>query len=510
MNPMEERPVVEMLGISVVFPGVRALDDVDLRLFAGEVHALMGENGAGKSTLIKALTGAYDLEAGEILIDGAQHRVGSPTESRAAGIAPAYQDTYLAPNLSVAENVMLGHEVRGRMGINWRATRARAGVMLAELGLEDLDPRIRLSYLPPAIQQLVAIARAMVDDPRVLVLDEPTSSLEPEEVDRLFAVMRRLRDRGVAILFVSHFLEQVYAISDRMTVLRNGRSEGEYLTRRIDRADLISKMMGKDIVSLRALGSQRQAHHHDPSGPEVYRATSLGKRGELEPTDIELHRGEIVGLAGLRGSGRTELASLMSGAQRPDSGRLWLGGIPAAISTPTSGLRHRIALSTENRRDEGLIGELSVRENIILALQALRGWARPLSRGEREAIVESYLEALRIPASPDTPVKYLSGGTQQKVLLARWLATRPRVLILDEPTRGVDISAKLDIQTRVAQLAAEGVAVVFISSEFEEVVRLSDRIVVLKDREKIGEVSNGPGITVDTLVEMIAAEGEID
>ena len=502
-------PVVEMTGITVAFPGVLALDDVDLRLFPGEVHAIMGENGAGKSTLVKALTGAYQLDRGEIRIDGVVQRLTTPVESAAAGIAPVYQDSHLVPNLSVAENVMLGNETRRRFGINWTATRRRAADMLGQLGLDDLDPRVRLSMLPPAIQQLVAIARAMVGAPRVLVLDEPTSSLEADEVDRLFAVVRRLRDRGVAIVFISHFLEQVYAISDRMTVLRNGRREGEYLTKRLDRADLISKMIGKDIAGLQALGSQRQSHLHEPLGGEVYRAASLARRGQMEPIDLTLHRGEIVGLAGLRGSGRTELAYLMSGAERADSGALWIDGRRSTIATPRAGLRHRVAMSSENRRVEGVIEDLSVRDNIVLALQALRGWARPITREERDGLVDSYIEGLGIrPAAPDTPVRYLSGGAQQKVLLARWLATRPRVLILDEPTRGVDIAAKLDIQRRVAQLARDGVAVVFISSELEEVVRLSDRIVVLKDREKIGEINNGPGVTVDTIVELIAADHE--
>ncbi|NQX26183.1 sugar ABC transporter ATP-binding protein [Microbacteriaceae bacterium VKM Ac-2854] len=502
-----DEPVLEMTGITVSFLGVTVIDDVDLRLFPGEVHALMGENGAGKSTLIKALTGANPADSGTITMDGIPLRIAGAADGATAGIAAVYQETQLCANLTVAENVMLGKEIRGHFGIDWRATRKVAAETLTQLGLEDLDPKSRVALLPPAIQQLVAIARAMVGDPRVVVLDEPTSSLERDEVAKLFAVIRRLRDRGVAILFVSHFLEQVYTISDRMTVLRNGRKEGEYLTRQLDRADLISKMIGKDIAGLRALGSHRQAHRHEPSGSAVYQATALARRGEIEPTDILLYPGEVVGIAGLRGSGRTELASLMSGAEKWDGGSLAVNGKPTVLSSPSAGLKNRIAMSGENRRDGGVIAELSIRENIVLALQGLRGWSRPLSKAERDELVESYIDALDIrPASPDTPVKYLSGGNQQKVLLARWLATRPRVLILDEPTSGIDVAAKLDIQTKIAKLAADGVAVVFISSELEELVRLSDRIVVLKDREKIGEVSNGPGITVDTIVEMIAAD----
>ncbi|MBA8816773.1 simple sugar transport system ATP-binding protein [Microbacterium halimionae] len=503
---MHTRPLVEMESIRVEYPGGVAVDGVDLRLFAGEVHALMGENGAGKSTIVKALTGAVRMQSGTIRIDGEELKTGSTADSLAAGIVPVYQDRFLSPTLSIAENVMLGSEVTGRFGINWRATRRRAVEALGELGL-DLDPYALPSSLPPATQQLVSIARAMVGRPRIVVLDEPTSSLDAQEVSLLFSVIERLRARGVAILFISHFLEQVYAISDRMTVLRDGRREGEYLTRSIDRADLISKMIGSDITSLQALGSQRQEHRHEPTGKAVLRIEDLGKRGALGSTNLELFPGEIVGLAGLRGSGRSELADLISGVERADAGRIWIDERLAHLTDPRAGLAHRIARSGEHLSDDGLIGELSVAENITLALQAMRGWTHPLSSRESAELVASYIEAFRIKTpSARTPVRELSGGTQQKVLLARWMATRPRVLVLDEPTSGIDISAKIDIQQRIAALATSGVSIVFISSELAEIVRLSDRIVVLKDREKIGEVANGPGLTVDTIVEMIAAD----
>lgn len=500
-------PIVRLAGITVDFPGVRALDEVDFRLFPGEVHAVMGENAAGKSTLVGVITGTHPADAGSVLVDGEERRFTGVADSRAAGIATVFQEAQLSPNLSVAENVMLGRERRGRLGIDWKRTRADAAQALARLGLEEMDPRTPLSMLTPAQKQLVALARAVVDEPRVLVLDEPTSSLDVAEVATLMRVIRGLRARGVAILFVSHFLEQAFAISDRMTVLRNGRRVGEYATRDLDRADLISKMLGKDIDSLRALGSERKAHHYATDGQPALQASDIGRRGELERMDIEIQRGEIVGLAGLRGSGRTEVASLLSGTVRADSGVLWVDGEQVQLRSPSVALRYRIALSAENRGTQGVIGELTARENMILSLQALRGWSRPLSPAEASALVETYVEALHLdPADLDRPVGLLSGGTQQKVLLARALAVRPHVLILDEPTRGIDIAAKLDVQRRISQLAGDGVAVVFISSELEEVVRLSDRIVVLKDREKIGELSNGPGVTVDTVVEMIAAE----
>ncbi|MBT2483659.1 MULTISPECIES: sugar ABC transporter ATP-binding protein [unclassified Microbacterium] len=500
-------PVVVLEGITVDFPGVRALDGVDFRLFPGEVHAVMGENGAGKSTLIAVLTGTRTPAAGVVRVAGEERSFAGVAESRAAGIATVFQEAQLSPNLNVAENVMLGRERRGFFGIDWRRTWADAAEALAWLGLDDLDPRTPLSLLSPAQKQLVALARAVVDEPKVLVLDEPTSSLDQAEVATLMRVIRGLRERGVAILFISHFLEQAFAISDRMTVLRGGKRIGEYATRDLERADLISKMLGKDLDGLRALTSERKAHHYASDGQPMLRASALGRRGELDRTDIEVQRGEIVGLAGLRGSGRTELASLLSGTVRADSGEVWVEGERVDLRSPSVALRHRIAFSAESRRTLGVIGDLTARENIVLSLQALRGWTHPIGPAETAALVDAFVETLHLdPRDLDRPAKLLSGGAQQKVLLARALATRPHVLILDEPTRGIDIAAKLEVQRRISQLAADGVAIVFISSELEEVVRLSDRILVLKDREKIGELSNGPGVTVDSVVEMIAAD----
>ncbi len=498
-------PIVEMQGISIEFPGVKALDDVSFRLFPGEVHSLLGENGAGKSTLIKALTGVYAIDAGTILIEGHERRLHGTADAQAAGISTVYQEINLCTNLTVGENVMLGHEVRGRWGIDWRATHRAATEALGKLGLAELDPQQPLSSISLAMQQLVAISRAMVVHAKVLILDEPTSSLDATEVAGLFGVIRQLRDQGVAILFVSHFLDQVFAISDRITVLRTGRFEGEYFRRDLDRATLISKMIGKDLDALKALGSSRQTGARDRTGVPLLRASGLGRRGSLEPTDIELHQGEVVGFAGLLGSGRTELARLLYGADRPDGGRVEVDGEPTTIHTPVDGLDHGIAYSTENRRDEGIVGDLTMRENLILAVQARRGWARPLSRREQDEIVQRYMTALNVrPADPERLIKTFSGGNQQKVLLGRWLAANPRLLILDEPTRGIDVGAKAEIQEEVARLAETGVSVVFISSELEEVVRLSERIVVLKDHHKIGELENGPGVTAERVVDIIA------
>ncbi|MGQ2914028.1 sugar ABC transporter ATP-binding protein [Microbacterium aurantiacum] len=507
----ESPPIVEVRGASITFPGVKALDEVDFRLLPGEVHTLMGENGAGKSTLIKALTGVYQIDSGDILVFGEKRHLTGTASAQAAGISTVYQEVNLCTNLTIGENVMLGHEVRGPLGINWRKTHAQAKDALSRMGLGHLDTRAPLSSISIALQQLVAISRAMVTDSKVLILDEPTSSLDAAEVEVLFTVMRRLRDQGVAILFVSHFLDQVYAISDRITVLRNGQFVGEYLKRDLDRSALISKMIGKDFEALRALGSNRQVDVRDRTETPVYAAEDLGRKGALAPTDIEIHRGEVVGFAGLLGAGRTELARLIFGADRADSGAVRVKGKKASITSPVNGLAQHIAYSTENRRDDGIIGDLSVRENIMLAVQAKRGWLRRVPAREVDQLVKTYMERFSVrPNDPDRPIRLLSGGNQQKVLLGRWLATEPDLLLLDEPTRGIDVGAKADIQEAVAELAEGGMSVVFISSELEEVVRLSERIVILKDHQKVGEVVNGPDVTAESIVSIIAADGSAD
>ncbi|QIG39639.1 sugar ABC transporter ATP-binding protein [Microbacterium sp. 4R-513] len=504
---IEPIAIVEVRGASITFPGVKALDEVSFRLLPGEVHTLMGENGAGKSTLIKALTGVYQIDSGEIVVNGAVRSFSGTASAQAAGISTVYQEVNLCTNLSIGENVMLGHEVRGLTGVNWRKTHALAREALARMGLGDLDPRAPLSSISIAMQQLVAISRAMVTDSKVLILDEPTSSLDANEVEVLFGVIRRLRDQGVAILFVSHFLDQVYAISDRITVLRNGRFVGEYLTRDLDRTELISKMIGKDFESLRALGSNRQTEARDRSQTPVFAAEGLGRKGSIEPTDVEVHGGEVVGFAGLLGAGRTELARLIAGADKADSGTVRVRGKKVALNSPVTGLAHGIAYSTENRREDGIVGDLSIRENIMLAVQARKGWFRRVPAREVDQLVNTYMERFSVrPNDPNRPIRLLSGGNQQKVLLGRWLATNPDLLLLDEPTRGIDVGAKADIQETVAELAEGGMGVVFISSELEEVVRLSERIVILKDHQKVGEVVNGPEVTAESIVSVIATE----
>lgn len=497
--------IVEMHGITITFPGVRALDDVNFFLRAGEVHSLMGENGAGKSTLIKALTGVYAIDSGRIVVSGREEVFHGTADAQAAGIATVYQEVNLCDNLSVGENVMLGHEPRSGGSINWRAVHAKAAEVLHGLGL-DLDTRSTLSSHSIAVQQLVAISRAMVLDAKVLILDEPTSSLDRDEVERLFSVIRDLRDKGVAILFVSHFLDQVYEISDRITVLRNGKLVGEYLVKDLPREDLVTKMIGRELEDLAALSSTA-ARDIDRSGIPVVDAKQLGKRGILEPADLDVYEGEVVGVAGLLGSGRTELVRLLYGADKPEAATVVVKGAQAKVNSPRHAIDHRIAFSSEDRKAEGIVADLTVAENIVLGVQARKG-LRKLRKSEQDALVAEYIAALGVrPANPNMIAGNLSGGNQQKVLLARWLAMAPELLILDEPTRGIDVGAKADIQRKVAELSQQGLSVIFISSELEEVLRLAQRIVVMRDRKRIGELESR-GLTVSGLIDYIANAGK--
>jgi monosaccharide-transporting ATPase len=502
----EREPVVRMRGITVEFPGVKALDDVDLTLRPGEVHTIMGENGAGKSTLIKALTGVYSIDAGSIEVGGETVKFSGTSDAQNSGVSTVYQEVNLCDNLTIGENVMLGHEVRGALGINWRKTHDKARLLLGELGLGHLDTRASLSTLSLAVQQLVAIARSLVTDTKVLILDEPTSSLDANEVEVLFGVMRDLRERGVAILFVSHFLDQVYEISDRLTVLRNGQFIAEHRTEEIPRNALIAEMIGKDLSD----------HEDDISGGHRREATEtfmqldgVAAKGLIEPTDLTLRKGEVMGFAGLLGSGRTELARIITGADTADSGTISIKSKPVKLRSPGAAIAQRIALTSENRRDEGIVGDLSVRENLVLAVQAKRGWLRRVSKQETDAIVDKYMQRLNVrPNDPNRPIKNLSGGNQQKVVLGRWLATDPEMLVLDEPTRGIDIGAKTEISNLILELADKGMSVVFISSELAEVTRLSDRIAVLRDHEVIEQLVNDADITPARIVDIIAEEAE--
>ncbi|MBT2407874.1 MULTISPECIES: sugar ABC transporter ATP-binding protein [unclassified Streptomyces] len=508
----EQRPVLEVHGIRKEFPGVVALDGVDFRLFPGEVHALMGENGAGKSTLIKVLTGVYEPDGGEVVLNGRPVRIAGPPQAQQAGISTVYQEVNLCPNLSVAENILIGREPRRFGLIHWSELRSRAARLVADLDL-DIDVTAPLNSYSIAVQQLVAIVRAMDVSAKVLILDEPTSSLDRDEVRQLFTVIRRLRGQGVAILFVSHFLDQIYEICDRMTILRNGRLEGEYATSELSQADLVARMIGGELASLEELSGRHETATRtstqtaSQTGTTPFlRAEGLARSGAIEPYDLAIRPGEVVGLAGLLGSGRTEAARLLFGADRSTQGSVRIEDAAATLRTPGAAISYGIAFCSEDRKNEGLVGELTVRENIILALQAARGWARPLPRAKQDEIALRWIQSLDIrPDNPEALVRDLSGGNQQKVLLARWLLTDPKLLILDEPTRGIDIGAKAEIQKLVAELAQEGMSVLFISAELEEVLRLSHRVAVLRDRRLVAELPNDGSLTPERIMATIAS-----
>jgi simple sugar transport system ATP-binding protein len=504
---LSDGPVLEALGLTRRFTGVLALSGVDFRLYPGEVHALMGQNGAGKSTLVKVITGVHAPDEGELRLRGQPVRPDSPAAAQRLGISTVYQEVNLCPNLSVAENVYAGryprHGATGLWRIDWRRMNEGARALLARLRL-DIDVTRLLSSYSVAVQQMVAIARVLDVRAQVLVLDEPTSSLDEGEVDELFGVLRRLRDEGLAILFVTHFIEQVYAIADRITVLRNGERVGEWLTRELPPRALITAMVGRELGAAAGRDSAPGASG-DRAATPLLQAHGLGRRGQLRPLDLTLRRGEVVGVGGLLGSGRTELARLLFGLERRDSGEVRLAGEAVRFDNPAQAIRHGLAMCPEERKAEGIVAELSVRENIVLALQARLGVFRFLAPGRQRQIAERLVEALGIKtADLETPIALLSGGNQQKAVLARWLATEPRLLILDEPTRGIDVAAKQEIMGQILALAKDGVALLFISSEMGEVVRVSDRIVVLRDRRKVGEL---PGDSPEQAVyHMIAAQ----
>ncbi|MEP6478777.1 MAG: sugar ABC transporter ATP-binding protein [Rhodoglobus sp.] len=505
---MDVAPVIEVVDARLRFAGDTALDGVDFRMFAGEVHSLMGENGAGKSTLIKAMTGALRLDSGTLRLEGAVVSFPTPAAAQRAGISTVYQEIDLLPNLSVAENIMLGREPRRFGFIDWKRMRSSAASALASLGIE-IDPASPLGSHPLAVQQLVAIARAVSTELRVLVLDEPTSSLDQDEVAELFRVIRELKARGVAILFISHFLEQVYEICDRVTVLRNGELIGEYLTTELLRIDLVQKMLGREAVELDVLDARNVGGADLGEQQPIVSARGIGRQKGLLPTDLDVYEGEVLGLAGLLGSGRTELARLLSGIDRPDSGEITVDGVVKHFREPRRALRAGIAYASENRKTEGIIAELSVRDNISLALQAERGWLRRIGRARQDELSASWIEALDIrPADPERLAGLLSGGNQQKVMLARLLALAPRLIVLDEPTRGIDVGAKVEIQRLIADLAGTGMSVIFISAELEEVLRVGHRILVLRDREVVARLDPDT-VTIEMLLAIVAkADGD--
>ena len=486
---MENNVVLTMRGITMTFPGVKALDKVDFTLRKGEIHALMGENGAGKSTLIKCLTGINDFEAGEIRVDGVDGPVknSSTLDAQKVGISTVYQEVNLCPNLSVAENLYIGREPMTKFHtIDRRAMFRKADELVKRLGIKA-DVTQNLENYSLAIQQMIAIARAVDMDCKVLILDEPTSSLDDSEVEKLFSMMRRLKDQGVGIIFVTHFLEQVYAVCDRITVLRDGTLVGEWPVAELPRVKLVAAMMGKDFDDLADI--KPEGYKFDENAPMEIDAQGLSHKGTIKPFNLQIRKGEVIGLTGLLGSGRSELARTIYGADRAQTGTLKVGGQEAHIKQPLDAMNLGMGLLPDDRKAEGIVGDLSVRENIILALQAKRGMFRQLPRAKQEEIADRYIDLLQIKtASRETPIKQLSGGNQQKAILARWLATDPDFLILDEPTRGIDVGTKTEIQKLIIDLAAQGKSVMFISSEIEEMLRTCNRMAVLRDGAMVGEL----------------------
>lgn len=494
--------VLELKGISKQFSGISALSNVDLRLYAGEVHTLMGQNGAGKSTLIKVLTGVHAPDQGDIYLGGRRVQPGSTLQAQDLGISTVYQEVNLCPNLSVAENIFIGRYPKRFGVINWKVMRDQAIALLRKLNV-DIDVTATLSQYSLAIQQMVAIARALSISARVLILDEPTSSLDEAEVQLLFGVLRNLRAEGMAILFVTHFLEQTYAISDRITVMRNGEREGEYRCSDLSRLDLVNKMVGVDSAAS-SLPHATGAAQNSAATVAFLQAEQIGKKGAIEPFDLTLQVGELLGFCGLLGSGRTEAARLLFGADQADSGSIRVHGQSRRFAAPRDAIAQGIGFCSEDRKLEGAILNLSVRENMVLALQARNGMFRKIALPAQQQAVRELVQRLGIKtADIETPMASLSGGNQQKVLLARWLLMQPHMLILDEPTRGIDVRAKLDIMDYIIELARSGMSIVLISSELSEVLRCSDRVMVFRDRRVCGEYRRGE-LNDDSVLQVIA------
>jgi galactofuranose transport system ATP-binding protein len=501
--------LLEIRGLTKSFPGVKALEKVDFFVRQGEIHALMGENGAGKSTLIKVLTGVFPRDSGETRLAGESIDLRSPREAEGVGISTVYQEVNLIPDLSVAENICLGRQRTFLGAIRWRSIAQRARKALSRLDLK-IDVSRQLSSYSIAVQQLVAIARALDISAKLLILDEPTSSLDENEANELFKVMRLLRGQDLGLVFVTHFLEQVYQVSDSITVLRNGRLVGQFQTRDLPRIQLVSHMIGKQIREVEALEERRADSSTIQSDRPILEAKGLGRKGSIHPLDLAIRPGEVVGLAGLLGSGRTEIARLLFGIDRPDQGTLIVNGHRVNFRSPRAAIRYRIAFTPEDRKEAGIIPNLTVRENVVLALQASRGTWKKLRRSEQEKLADHFIKVLGIKTPHrEQQVRNLSGGNQQKVVLARWLATEPKLFILDEPTRGIDVGAKAEIERLIASLRSEGLAVIFISSELEEVVRQSQRVIVLRDRHKIGEL-NRDQISEEAIMRLIASVSEGD
>ena len=494
--------LLEMRNIDKVFPGVRALSNVDFTLHAGEIHSLMGENGAGKSTLVKVLTGVYPKDGGTIRLSGREISPKTPKEAQEEGISTVYQEVNLCPNLTVAENIFIGREPRRFGFIDWKEVNRRSVELLQKLDV-DIDVNKTLDNYPVAIQQMVAIARAVDVDAKILILDEPTSSLNEGETARLFKIVRQLQKQGMGIIFISHFLEQIYELCDHITILRNGELVGSYEVAKLPRLELIARMVGKDLNDVKDM--DKMAEKSVPSEEVFIETDHAASIGQIKDVSLQIHKGEVIGFAGLLGSGRTETAEMLFGLKDVTGGQLKINGKAEKLANPMAAMRDGIAFCPEDRKLAGIIGDLTVRENIILALQAMDGMFTHIPYSEQVKLADQFIEKLRIKVSDrDQLIKNLSGGNQQKVIIARWLATHPQFLILDEPTRGIDVGTKTEIQKMAVELAkTEGMSVAFISSEMDEMVRTCSKLIVMRDRRKVAELT-GEQVSSDGVMQAIA------
>lgn len=487
---------------------VIALDDVQFELNSGEIHALLGENGAGKSTLIKVLTGVEERTAGTVYMNGKEIHPKSTHEAQQVGISTVYQEVNLCPNLSVAENIYIGREPKTRFGdIDWKTINKKAKELMKSFDL-DINVTANLDNYSVAVQQMVAIARACDVDAKVLILDEPTSSLSTVEVEKLFEIMRKLRNNGMGIVFVTHFLDQVYEVTDRITVLRNGKYVGTYNTSELPKVQLVAKMIGKDYESLNeSMVAGQMDDVLEETGETFIELEGVYGPGTIENFDLSVSKGEVLGLSGLLGSGRSETARILFGVDGITKGTMKYKGKKVHFKNPLDAIRSNLAFCPENRKTEGIIADLSIRDNIALALQTKKGLFHKISKKEAQRLADEYIEKLEIKTpDADQLIKNLSGGNQQKVILGRWLATNPEFLMLDEPTRGIDIGTKAEIQKIVINLAEQGMAVMFISSEIDEMLRCCKRMVILRDMKRVGELC-GKEISEEAVMHNMAEGG---
>ncbi|GAA6206794.1 sugar ABC transporter ATP-binding protein [Cognatishimia sp. WU-CL00825] len=496
--------LIEMSGIKKSFAGVVALQNANLRVVPGEVHAIIGQNGAGKSTLIKILTGVYRKDDGDVKINGNVAAITTPREAQDAGIATIYQELSLVPLRSVTENVMIGYEPRTRLGtIDWKAAHARTREILERFGI-DIDVRAQLGSYSTAIQQLVAIARAVSMNAQLVIMDEATSSLDDQEIDILFGVVRELKKEGVAVLYISHFLDELYQICDRVTIMRDGQTVAEHNIAETTKLGLISEMLGRDPEEIEAAGMTGLGGEAKAPGDVLLEAKDIATGRGLKKLSVTVRKGEIVGLGGLLGSGRTEAARALFGLDSLKAGSIHRPGRKSKSNTPADAIATGVGFLTEDRKREGIIPHMTVRENMTLALLPRLKKMGRVDRKRETELVDRFIKSLGIKtAGMEQPIRELSGGNQQKVLLARWLALEPEILILDEPTRGVDVGAKFEIQSIIRDYVDRGLGVLLISSEFEELVEGADRIVVLQDGHSVSELQN-PGVTEESLIAAIA------